>query len=434
MASIPRRAFLKKASILAAGATLGVDLSSCSDGSKPAAPARPPSAPTDLTATVLSAGSIALAWVDASDDETSFRIERAREAGPFATAGSVPADTTGFLDTGLDPDTVYSYRVFAVNDAGESAPSGTGTAKTLAPVELAPAAPSGVTATALSPRSVQVDWIDESDNEEVFRIERRTETGEYAAVGTRPRDSTTFTDESVLPDTEYSFRVIASNARGDSAPSGEARTRTPIEPPGVPASVVVTAVSSSSIRVDFEAARTGGAATEFRIERKQGSAGSFVFAGAVPGDARTFEDTGLASRQEYFYRVQGVNAAGAGPFTRGLEKATTWFAILFSAFPDLARSGGLYCEDLPRERGEYRLAVYRVSASEAVAYDRTCTHQQTKIGCSDRSDTLWICPLHGSTFALDGRRIDGAALSNLPQYPARIAADRIEVQLAPFAG
>jgi hypothetical protein len=72
-------------------------------------------------ATPTSTTSISLSWVDQSDNEDGFRIERALWATPtFVEVGTVTADVTSFLDAAVLPDSVYRYRVRAYNTAGLS--------------------------------------------------------------------------------------------------------------------------------------------------------------------------------------------------------------------------------------------------------------------------------------------------------------------------
>lgn len=79
--------------------------------------ASPPDAPTELT--VAAAGSGAhLTWIDASDDEDEFVIER-RGADDFTEVDRVPVDAVQFHDEGAGPG-AWVYRVGARNDAGVS--------------------------------------------------------------------------------------------------------------------------------------------------------------------------------------------------------------------------------------------------------------------------------------------------------------------------
>src|SRR5208283_2013622 len=50
-----------------------------------------------------------------------YRIERSSDDVTFAQIASVGAETTGYTDAGLPPETTYYYRVRAVNSAGFSA-------------------------------------------------------------------------------------------------------------------------------------------------------------------------------------------------------------------------------------------------------------------------------------------------------------------------
>lgn len=82
----------------------------------------PPAEPRALTATLNPAGEVALAWTDASSDETSFLAQRATSPdGPWVSLPSVPPNQSAALDRGLPGGTVYHYRLRAENAAGASA-------------------------------------------------------------------------------------------------------------------------------------------------------------------------------------------------------------------------------------------------------------------------------------------------------------------------
>ncbi|WP_194768583.1 fibronectin type III domain-containing protein [Tamlana sp. I1] len=81
-----------------------------------------PAAPSGLTTEAISGTEIKLTWVDNSDNETGFRVQRMQD-GTYINVGSLAADATMFTDEDLAPSTQYTYRVIAINDGGESAPS-----------------------------------------------------------------------------------------------------------------------------------------------------------------------------------------------------------------------------------------------------------------------------------------------------------------------
>jgi suppressor of ftsI len=93
-----------------------------------------PYAPTALVSSPLSSSDISLQWSDNSLDETSFEIERSIDGVQFSAVSSVPADTSAYIDSGLNASTQYTYRVFAKNAAGNSEYSNTANATTDEPV------------------------------------------------------------------------------------------------------------------------------------------------------------------------------------------------------------------------------------------------------------------------------------------------------------
>lgn len=83
-----------------------------------------PSSPGRLTVELNTAAFPFLQWVDASDNETQFRIERRTAAEEeFMTVGTSPMDWPQYTDAETEPGTTYYYRVRACGSAGESEPS-----------------------------------------------------------------------------------------------------------------------------------------------------------------------------------------------------------------------------------------------------------------------------------------------------------------------
>jgi hypothetical protein len=71
-------------------------------------------APTNLTASPISDTAIMLTWLDNSDNEDGFQIERALSAdGPWTLVATVGPNVTTFMDSDLQPQVVYFYRVRA---------------------------------------------------------------------------------------------------------------------------------------------------------------------------------------------------------------------------------------------------------------------------------------------------------------------------------
>ncbi|HEX6629032.1 MAG TPA: fibronectin type III domain-containing protein [Gemmatimonadaceae bacterium] len=84
-----------------------------------------PAAPTNLQAAVSAIRAVDLSWTDNSNNETSFRLERAPDnagvAGSFSQVVTTGANVTSYQNTGLANSTTYWYRVRAQNSVGNSA-------------------------------------------------------------------------------------------------------------------------------------------------------------------------------------------------------------------------------------------------------------------------------------------------------------------------
>ncbi len=91
-----------------------------------------PAVPTNPSASATGRTTTSVTWTDASaapTRATSFRVERSPAgAGTWVTAGTTT--TSPFADSGLTADTDYDYRIVAVNQMGESAPSTTASVTT----------------------------------------------------------------------------------------------------------------------------------------------------------------------------------------------------------------------------------------------------------------------------------------------------------------
>ncbi|MEV4314075.1 discoidin domain-containing protein [Actinocrispum sp. NPDC049592] len=80
----------------------------------------PPSTPNGLAAGTTTASSIALSWQPATDNIGVAGYDILRNGQPVATSA-----TTDYTDTGLTPDTQYTYSVRAKDAAGNTSPAST---------------------------------------------------------------------------------------------------------------------------------------------------------------------------------------------------------------------------------------------------------------------------------------------------------------------
>jgi hypothetical protein len=122
-----------------------------------------------------------LGWQDNSNNEFGFIIQRklgdSLSVDPWINIDTVNANVINYLDTGLNPNTMYSYRVFGYNSSGNSGFSNIVTTTTFIPVEL-----TAFTAE-LSGREILVSWATATElNNRGFDIERNM-NGEWEKIG-----------------------------------------------------------------------------------------------------------------------------------------------------------------------------------------------------------------------------------------------------------
>lgn len=98
----------------------------------------PPTAPSSLSATAMSASRIDLSWTASTDavGVTNYLVERALGAGSFAQIGT--SATTTYSDTGLAESTTYRYQVRATDAAGNLSAYSSIVTQTTLPLPPAP--------------------------------------------------------------------------------------------------------------------------------------------------------------------------------------------------------------------------------------------------------------------------------------------------------
>ncbi|MEI7980237.1 MAG: DNRLRE domain-containing protein [Bacteroidota bacterium] len=90
----------------------------------------PPAPPTNLIASATSSSQINLTWTDNASNETGYKVERKSGAGAFAEIALLNQGSAFYNDMGLPANTLYTYRVYAYNDSGNSGYSNESSANT----------------------------------------------------------------------------------------------------------------------------------------------------------------------------------------------------------------------------------------------------------------------------------------------------------------
>ena len=323
--------------------------------------ASPPSAPVELTAIAGPGLQIVLGWIDMSYDEDGFSIERRTESTDYTQLVTVGPDVQFFIDKSVEASTTYSYQIKAFK--GEVVSTPTNEARATTPGPRPPAAPGNLTATAMSITQVDLSWEDNSDNEDGFKIERKTESEDYVHLQTVEVNVTTFSDLTATGGTAYTYRVMSFNATGgDSDWSNEQQVITPTStsPPTTPGTTTATAFSSTQINLEWSATSNNQAG--FKIERKT-SGGDFLEIASTLPSVISYSDTGLQPETAYTYRVKAYNDVGESEFSN--EAKATTSAIQSGCQVSLVSGDGVY----GYVEGPPEAARWRTPLSGVIAID-----------------------------------------------------------------
>ena len=253
-----------------------------------------------------------------------------------------------YTDTGLDDGTMYTYRVRAVNAAGESPWSNMDSATT---ADAAPDKP--VLSATVEGQDVVLSWTVPDDNGAAitaYQIQRfpsiadngdpnndwgddvgnAGRDGDQDAVDDNDADdvilpmpvgATTYTDRDLLPGTTYYYRIRGVNIVNLNV-NGGARTWSPefqvTTAPKAPDKMTLTlAGGEEKVTLTWVVPDNNGSPiTEYQIERWNIVSRSWqLIKDELPVSVTTFEETGLAEGTRYFYRIRAVNAGGGGAWS-----------------------------------------------------------------------------------------------------------------------
>jgi fibronectin type III domain protein len=192
--------------------------------------------PATVAAQPHSSTAILIEW-DEVPLATGYAVERKKEAVQqgWLRIAVVGEAETAYKDGHLDPATTYYYRVSAMTDDGAAPPSDVVSATT--PIAVPPA--TDVTAVATLD-TITLSWTDVA-GETGYRVERSLDGASgWTEIATTGQDVTTYVNATLSPGTTYYYRIVATNAGGDSTPSNVTFATTETPPSGTDGIAPVT--------------------------------------------------------------------------------------------------------------------------------------------------------------------------------------------------
>jgi uncharacterized protein (DUF1800 family)/fibronectin type 3 domain-containing protein len=269
-----------------------------------------PSAPNGLDATA-GTGRVTLTW-NASPNATSYNIYRGTTAGgESATPRATGVTARTWVDTSVTNGTKYFYKVKAVNVAGVSGYSNEDSATPTGSV-VVPTAPGNLDATA-GLLSVKLTW-NAAPNASTYQVFRGTSAGGQASTPVASGvNGTSYTDNGLVAGTKYFYKVKAVNSAGASGFSNEdSAIPTGAQTIPGPTTNLTATPGNASVALAWTAASGAASYNLYRGTAPNALAASPVATGIT---GTSYSNTGLTNGTAYYYKVAGVNGAGAGPMS-----------------------------------------------------------------------------------------------------------------------
>ncbi|HQO10328.1 MAG TPA: DUF2341 domain-containing protein [Clostridiales bacterium] len=257
-------------------------------------------APSNLSATQTSIISANLSWTDNSTGEDKFEIDRKISTEStyvkIAEVNGSDTATKSWVDNTVIPNLTYDYRVRAIKGLNNSEY----VLKTLANTFQSP---SGLTAIQNNVYTFTLNWTDNSNGEDGFKVERKIDGGAYSVIATVT--GTNYVDNTVSKGygTVY-YQVRA--YKGTTYFSNYSQTNLVVSFPA-PTNVQIDQVTITSAKITWNDNSLGE--DKFVIERKLSSETVYNPIKEITGDnltTKNWTDTSLTANLTYNYRIKAV--------------------------------------------------------------------------------------------------------------------------------
>ena len=290
-----------------------------------ATPATVPAAATDLAAAARHESAVLTASISDNGGTTVTRWEYNQKSGAndygatWTQIASSASNTLSHTVSGLTNATAYTFKVRAVNAAGNGADSNETTAT---PASTAPAAAMNLTATRGDQSATLAASITDNGGATVTRWEyKQKTTGDYpndwTQIASSASKTLSHTVSGLTNATAYTFKVRAVNSVGSAADSNEATATPRAGAATAPAAATNLAASSGNASVALTASITdNGGSPVLRWEYVQKSGandypGTWTQIASSASNSLSHTITDLTNSTAYTFKVRAVNSVGA---------------------------------------------------------------------------------------------------------------------------
>ncbi len=196
-----------------------------------------------------------------------------------------------------------------------------------------PAAPTNLTATAVSGSEIDLSWAASTGATSYDVLGATVDSGPYSAIATG-LTTTSFNNTGLSSSTNYYYVVAAWNNGGESPYSAQTNA-TPLSAPSAPTSLVATA-GDAIVNLTWVQSGSPGITTNNVYRSTNGSGGPYGLLASLAATT-SFADTAVVDGSNYFYTVTAVStngessmsgSAGATPLSAFQAWQTNYFGCL----------------------------------------------------------------------------------------------------------
>ncbi len=267
---------------------------------------RVPFKPYNISLLKLSESSFNISWKDSSRYIEKYELWRKINfEGTYELHQQLSGKSNNTNDDNLDLSKIYFYKVRGYKSSGYSDFSNEiNTAGIIVSGNLLP--PSNLTAIVKGVSTVDLNWKDNSDNENYFAVERSSDNIAFNRIAVLAKNTTSYKDSAsgLITGNTYQYR-IAAYSNEDSAFSNVASvkiTTSILLPP-----TNLTAAYNSAVGViQLNWDSSDNNILYFDIERKIGS-GEYSLLRRIEATSNLYLDFNIETNKTYTYRVRGYD-------------------------------------------------------------------------------------------------------------------------------
>ncbi len=330
-------------------------------------------APSNLKITSYSETNVSLSWNDNSTYEQGYDIEMNDNGGSFTVVKQVGANiTSASIPGSYLTDHLYRFRVRAKTTINYSAYSNIATASNL---QFNP--PSSLSANSFTETQVSLNWVDNSDNETGFEIERKTSSDSYSLIKTTSANVTSVSIDEIHTSGElYYYRVRAKSNFNYSDYSNETTQSITLNAPSNFKATNVTSTTAEFSWVDKSTFETG-----FELyESENGSTFNLIKTIGANSTSTSINKT-YTYGKIYYYKIRAISNHNVSAFTSNISAGYIYPEFVYV-------SGGTYqMGDNFNEGQVEEKPVHQVTVSDFYMGKTEVTFEQYEYFCEQTSRT-----------------------------------------------